>query len=457
MSSNEVRRKLALTSPLWHKPGFLKLWAGQSVSLMGSAVTGLALPLTAIYVLHVNAGQIGVLKTLQWLPYIVISLFVGAWSDRHRRRPVMIAVNLGEALVLGVIVALAKLGALSLPILFVAVFITGSLTVFFDVSYTGYIPTLVGKDDLLGANSRLQSSSAVAQISGPAIAGLLIQLVTAPLALLADAISFVVSVASLLWIREREAAPERPTTKIGVISQIKAGLVVVVKDPVLRALVVTSALFNLFAQWINVLFLIFAVRTLGMSAGVIGAIASGAAVGALLGSLSAGMLSRVFGVGRAYMASVAGECLVLLAVPFVPSHHVAFAAIVMALAFAVNGAGSAISSIGSNAIRQAVTPQHLIGRMTATNRFISYGVIAIGALVGGFAGQWFGLRPGMLIGAIGIQLTTIWVAFSPLPRMVGLTMEPPEPKTDEPLTAELPTAEPPPADTEPARTAQRLS
>jgi MFS family permease len=424
MSTDQARRKLGVTSPLWHKPGFLKLWGGQSISLMGSAVTGLALPLTAIYVLHANAGQIGVLKTLQWLPYILISLFVGAWSDRHKRRPVMLLANFGQAIVLAAIVAFAKLGVLSLAMLFVAVFITGSLTVFFDVSYTAYIPALVGKDDLLGANSRLQSSAAVAQISGPAVAGVLVQLITAPLALAVDAASFIVSVVSLLWIRETETTPKRPAGEAGMLSQIKAGLAVVVREPVLRALVITSACYNLFTQWINVLFLLFAVHELGMSAGVIGAIASGAAIGGLLGSLSAGIISRKAGVGRTFMGCVIGECGVLLAVPFVPSHHVAFAAVVMAIAFAVSGAGSAISSIAGISIRQAVTPQHLIGRMTATYRFVSFGVVAIGALAGGFAGQWLGLRTGMLVGAIGIQATIVWVALSPLPRLKDLTPEP---------------------------------
>jgi MFS family permease len=424
MSTTQVGRTLRVTSPLWHKPGFLKLWAGQSVSLMGSAVTGLALPLTAIYVLHVNAGQIGVLKTLQWLPYILISLFVGAWSDRHRRKPVMILASLGQAIVLAAIVAFAKLGILSLGMLFVAVFITGSLTVFFDVSYTAYIPALVGKEDLLGANSRLQSSAAVAQISGPAVAGLLVQLITAPLALVVDAASFIVSVVTLAWIRETESAPKPPASEAGMVSQIKAGLAVVVKEPVLRALVVTSACYNLFTQWINVLFLLFAVRELGMSAGVIGAIASGAAIGGLAGSLSAGIISRKAGVGRTFMGCVIGECGVLMAVPFVPSHHIAFAAVVMAIAFAVSGAGSAISSIAGISIRQAVTPQHLIGRMTATYRFVSFGVVAIGALVGGLTGQWLGLRTGLLVGAIGIQATIVWVAFSPLPRLRDLAPEP---------------------------------
>lgn len=424
MASTDGGRKLRVTSPLWRKQGFLKLWAGQSVSLMGSAVTGLALPLTAIYVLHVNASQIGVLKTLQWLPYILISLFVGAWSDRHRRRPVMILANFGQAIVLAAIVTFAKLGILSLGILFVAVFITGSLTVFFDVSYTAYIPALVGKEDLLGANSRLQSSAAVAQISGPGIAGLLVQWITAPLALVVDAASFIFSVVSLLWIRETEATPERPAGETGMISQIKAGLAVVAKEPVLRALVVTSACYNFFTQWITVLFLLFAVHTLGMSAGVIGAISSGAAIGGLTGSLTAGIVSRKVGVGRTFMGCVIAECGVLLVIPFVPAHRLLVAAVMMTVAFAVSGAGSAISSIAGISIRQAVTPQHLIGRMTATYRFVSFGVVAIGALVGGFTGQWLGVRPGILAGAIGIQVTILWVALSPLPRLRDLSPTP---------------------------------
>jgi MFS family permease len=412
------------TSPLWREPSFLKLWAGQSVSLTGSAVTSLALPLTAIYALHAGAEQVGLMKTLLWLPYVLISLHAGAWSDRRRRRPVMIAANIGQATVLAGIVVLAIEHLLTLPVLFVAVFLAGSLTVFFDVSYSAYIPALIGRDLLIPANSRIQASASVAQIGGPGLGGLLVQLVTAPVALLADAISFIVSALSLLWIRDREPAPAPRPGEAGTLAQIRTGLAVVLKDPLLRALVGTSAFFNLFAQWMSVLLLLFAVHVLGLSPGVIGLVAGSAAVGALIGSLQAGKASRRLGVGPAVLACVAVECVVMFAIPFAPAGHPVVAALMLTAALAVSGLGSAMSSIIGTSIRQTVTPQHLIGRMTATYRFVSFGVIALGALCGGTAGQLLGLRTGLLVGVIGLQSTIVWVALSALPRVRELPTAP---------------------------------
>lgn len=414
-------------SPLWHKPDFVKLWAGQSVSLMGSSVTTLAIPLTAIYTLHADAAQIGILKTLQWLPYLLISLWAGAWSDRHRRRPLMIAANLGQALMLATIVALALGHLLTLPILLVAVFITGTMTVFFDLSYSAYVPAIVGRDLLVPANSRLQASASVAQIAGPGLGGLLVELVTAPVALVADAVSFVASVASLLWIRNREPAPVPRPEDAGVLSQVRMGLRVVFRDPLLRALVGTSAFFNLFSQWMAALLILFAVHDLGMHAGTIGLMSGGAAVGALAGSFLAGPTSRRFGIGIAVMGSVVGECVVILAIPFAPAGHPALAALLIGAVLAASGLGSALSSIVGTSVRQAVTPQHLIGRMTATYRFVSFGVIALGSLCGGIAGQLLGLRAGLLVAAIGIQSTIVWMALSALPRVRRLP-EPPPPE-----------------------------
>jgi MFS family permease len=414
----------AVRSPLWHKPDFLKLWAGQSVSLMGSSVTSLAIPLTAIYTLHAGAEQIGVLKTLQWLPYLLVSLLVGAWSDRHRRRRVMIGVNVAQALVMGTIVTLGVTRLLTLPILYVAVFAAGTLTVFFDLSYSAYVPAVAGRDLLVPANSRLQASASVAQIAGPGLGGLLVELVTAPVALIADAASFVFSAASLLWIRDREPAPRPHPGEAGVLSQVRIGLVVVLKNPLLRALVGTSAFFNLFSQWMAVLLILFAVRDLGLHPGTIGLVTGSAAVGALAGSFLAGPASRRFGIGVSVMGSVVGECVVLLAVPFAPASHPALAAVLIAAVLAASGLGSALSSIVGTSVRQAVTPQHLIGRMTATYRFVSFGVIALGALCGGFFGQWLGLRGGLLVGAIGMQSTIVWMALSALPRVHDLPAPP---------------------------------
>lgn len=404
-------------SPLWYRPGYLKLWAGQSVSLLGSSVTTLALPLTAILTLHADAAQIGVMKSLQWLPWIFVSLWVGAWSDRRRRRPIMVGADIGQVIILGSIVGLALGHMLSLPFLFVAVFALGVMTVCFNLSYSAYVPFIAGRDLLVPANSRLQASASVASIAGPGIGGLLVELLTAPVALIVDAASFVVSAASLLWISETEPAPVRPPERMGVAAQIRVGLSLVFKDPLLRALVGTSGFFNLFIQWMSALLVLFMVHDLHLPAGVIGLMVTCQSVGALTGSFLSGVVSRRFGIGRTIMGAVLCECLVMLAAPLAPAGHPALAAATIGAVLFVNGMGSTTSGIIGTSVRQAVTPQHMIGRMTAAFQFVGFGVVALGALGGGFVGQLLGLRAGVLIGAIGIQGTIVWMGMSALPRI----------------------------------------
>ena len=424
-TSEAVGRRGLMRSPIWAQRSFLKLWAGQSVSLVGSAVTTLALPLTAIYTLHASAAQLGLMRTMQWLPYILFSLHLGAWTDRRKRKPMMIGANLGQAIMLTGIVTLALTHVLTLPMLTVAVFVIGGLTVAFDLSYNAYLPSLVDKELLIQANSRLQTSASVAVIGGPGLGGLLVQLLTAPVALLVDAASFVVSVLSLLWIKQPESAPAKAEDSPGVTAQIKTGLAVVLGDPLLRALVGTSAFFNLFAQWISVLIVLFAVRVLHLPAGVIGLMVGTPAVGALIGSVLASRVSERLGIGPTVMSCVVFECVVLIAIPFAPASHPLIAAVVIAVALAASGVGSALSSIVGISVRQAVTPPNLYGRMTATYRFVSFGVIALGSLFGGLAGQALGLRAGLLYGAIGLQSTIIWMALSKLPRIRALPSSPP--------------------------------
>jgi MFS family permease len=427
MQKAETPPEAAEPRPLSRQPNFLKLWSGQSISTLGSEITDLALPLVAIYTLHAGAAAIGLVNTARWLPFLLISLWVGAWTDRHKRRKLLIRVDLGRAVVMGSIVVMGLTHVLSVPLLVLAVFIFGVLTVLFDVSYYSYVPAIVPPSDLLPANARLQASASVAQVGGPGLGGLLVQLVGAPLTLLADAISFLVSAASLTWIRAREPEPEPPVRGENIVRQIRAGIAVVLHDRLLRALVGTSAIYNAFSQWIVTLFALFAVRDLGMTAGMIGLVVSVAAVGALAGSLVTSFAIKRMGVGSAMIWSVAVECASLFALPFAPAGDRTVSFLILAGAFGVNGIGVALSSVVAISIRQTVTPRDMLGRMNATYRFVSYGVIALGALGGGLAGQVWGPRTGMLIGCVGLLGTIAWVALGPLPRLKELPTAPPTP------------------------------
>lgn len=413
--------------PLRRHPSFLKLWIGQSVSLLGSSVTTLALPLTAIYTLHADAEQVGLLKAVLWLPYLLIALWAGAWCDRHRRRRIMIVANAGQALAIGSIAVFALTGVLTLPLLYVAVFIAGCLAVFFDLSYNAFVPSIVTREQLVPANSRLQSSASVAQIGGPGLAGLLTEIFTAPVALLADAASFVVSALMLSWIRDSEPPAPRPVASgAGVWSQIRAGLAIVLRNPLLRALMGNASTFNMFSQWMSALLVLFEVHDLGLRPGIIGLVAGTAAFGALAGAALAGTVTRSLGIGGALLAAVVAGPAGWLAVPFAPAGHPVLAAVILATGLAVSNCGTSLSSVVAISVRQAVTPRDAIGRMTATYKSMTYGLITVGAASGGLTGQALGLRAAMLTGAVGLLASITWIVFSPFPRLREL----PAPATD---------------------------
>ena len=401
------------TRPLRAYPDFLKLWGGQSISLFGSQITEVALPLTAVLLLDANAAQMGILGTARWLPFLLFTLWVGALADRVRRLPLLIGTDVGRALAMGTIAALAIGGWLDFSVLVVLVFLFGAMTVVFDVAYYSFVPCVVPKAQLVGANSRLQASTSLAQVGGPGIGGLLVQVLTAPYALLADAISFVVSTLSLLWIRTEEPKPEPDPEQRGSLARIREGLSITYRNPFLRALAAVAGFYNLFEQWILTLFVLYAVRELGMSAGSIGLVISAAAVGALVGSIAAVPAGRWLGVGPSVLVAVVIESAVMLVVPLAPADS-ALTFPLLAIAFALNGMGTASSSVMAITIRQLVTPERLLGRMNASYRFVSYGAIPLGALLGGAAGHALGLRVGLIAGAVLLMTTAVWVLFSPL-------------------------------------------
>jgi predicted MFS family arabinose efflux permease len=293
------------------------------------------------------------------------------------------------------------------------------MTVVFEVSYYSFVPCVVPRDQLVIANSRLQASNSIAQVGGPSLGGILVQLLTAPYALLADAISFVVSALSLISIRTREAKPEPEPAAGGTLSRIREGLAITYRNAYLRALAGVAGFYNLFEQWILTLFVLYAVRQLGLSAGSIGVVLSSGAVGALLGSVGAVPAGRRLGVGRAVLWAVLLECAVMLVVPVTPAHSMLTFPLLV-VAFGLNGLGMALSSVIAVTVRQIVTPDRLLGRMNASYRFVSYGAIPLGALLGGTAGQVLGVRTGLAVGCVALLSTVVWILLSPLPGLQKL-------------------------------------
>jgi MFS family permease len=401
----------------------MRLWIGETVSLIGSEISELALPLTAILVLRADAADLGLLAAARFAPFLLFTLPIGALADRRRRRPMLIAANVGRAVTIASIPVLLAFGALAMPTLYIAAFVVGSLTVLFDVTYVSYVPTVVGREQLIQANSRLQASASAAAIGGPGLGGLLIQIVTAPAALVLDVLSYAVSALNLLFIRSREEEPARDPAARSVVAEVREGFRRLLGHGSLRALAGVAGAYNLFSQWISVLFVLFAVEELGLSAGLIGAVLASGAAGALIGAALAGSAARRLGLGPAIVVAVTVECLAMLPLGFV-SGPTPVVLVVLVAIHVVNGCFVTMSSVHALAYRQAVAPARLLGRITAGYRFISYGAIPIGALLGGVAGEWLGLRGGLILGTVGLLAAAAFVLLSPLRGVRGLPASP---------------------------------
>jgi MFS family permease len=399
---------------LWRHPQFVKLWAGETISQFGTQISQLAIPLTAALVLNATPLQMGLLGAFEFAPFLLLSLFAGVWVDRLRRRPVLIIADVGRAILLGSIPAAALLGVLHIEQLYVVGLLTGVLTVFFDVAYQSYLPALVSREHLIEGNSKLQASVAVAQIAGPGAAGVLVQLITAPLAVLADAASFVASAMFLLLIRAPEPVPEHHAKGTSSIwAELREGLAVVLGNPLLRSIAGCTATSNLFGNAMMAVYVLYATRQLGIEPALLGIIFAAGGPGALLGSLLAGRVADRFGFGSTIVGSIVIGALANLLVPLASGPLTVVAGMLMLAAF-IAGLCNPVYNINQVSLRQAITPDRLQGRMNASVRFIVWGTIPIGAVLGGALGQAIGLWPTLLSMALCSLLAPLWVVFSPV-------------------------------------------
>lgn len=400
---------------LWRHGDFLKLWSGQTVSLLGSSVTNIALPLVALGVLQATVFQMGVLSALAYVPYVAFGLFAGVWVDRLPRRSVLIAANLARALFLIVIPVGAVAGVLRIEVLYAVALAFGIATVFFEFAYQAYLPTLVPAETLVDGNSKLAQSQSVARIVGPSLAGVLIELVTAPLAIIVDAVSYLVSAASLLLIRQREpaqaAARRRP-----VLHEVREGLSFVFRHPVIRVLAINSGLSNFSGSIVSAVYFVYLARELALSPALIGIVLAAGGPGALLASATAGPVAERMGVGPAMLAGqlfMVGTNALLASAVLVP----AAAFPLLLLASFVLGAGATYYNVTLFSMRQALTPAELRGRTVASVRLVTVGTMPVGALVGGFLGETIGISATILIAFAVAVVALLPVLLSEVPRL----------------------------------------
>jgi MFS family permease len=394
------------------RAGFRNLWLATSVSQVGTQVSELAIPFIAITTLRATPFEVGVLNAVQFLPILLLSLVVGVWVDRLRRRPVLIASDLARALVLFSIPVAGLLHLLSLAQVYLVAFLVGSLTVLFDVAYQSYLPALVADDRLITANSRLQVSEQGASVIGPALAGSLISLITAPIAVAVDAASYLASAGFLLGIRRPEPEPSPPEAETGIFREIAAGLTFVLQQSMLRAMAITAGLIQLFGRMVFAVLLLYLVRQVGLTAAAVGAVFSIGSAGFVVGALIAGRVGRAFGVGRA----IVGAAVLASASPLLYAVGPrGLAGGFVAAGFFLYGVAAVVWTVNNLSLRQAVTPRSLLGRTNASMRLIGWGAIPIGSVLGGILGGAIGLRQTIVLAALGSLLAALPLVLSPLP------------------------------------------
>ncbi len=382
---------------LWKHPDFLRLWTGETISLLGTQVTLLALPTLAILLLHADPFSVGVLVSLQWLAFLFLGPVAGVLVDRLPRRRIMIIADLGRLVALGSIPLAFALFARTLFQLYVVAGVVSILTVFFDVAYQAYLPALIDRPALLEGNAKLTVGEGAAQIGGPALGGLLIQWIGAATAITADACSYLASALLLVSIRKQD--PQLPADahgrKSSIFTEVREGATMVFQHPLLRTIALANTIQSLGASVAEAVILIFAYRSLHLSPGLVGIAIAVGSIGDLLGTVVVSRATRKLGVGPTLgLSSLLGACSYLL----IPLGLFGFPAAAIAVWRLLYGLHISTYNINQVSLRQMITPDRFQGRMNATIRTTSYGVLGIGPLIGGLLGTSVGLVPTILLG-----------------------------------------------------------
>lgn len=396
--------------PLRHDPDFVRLWVGQSVSQIGSQVGAGALGLVAILVLHANAAQVGLMGSASGVAALASSLLAGPLVDRARRRPLLIASDLGRFVLLASVGAAAVLGGLNFAVLLVVAALVAALSSLFDVAYPSYLPSLVGRERLVEGNSRLSASNSFAEIAGQPVGGGLVQFFGAPIAVLIDAVSFLASVVSLGLIRKSEPLPNAPESGLNAFSSVVGGTRFLFRHDLLRPLTVGMIVWNLGGGVIGSLYALYGLRTLGLTPFTLGVTIG---VGGVLSLVGAGLVeraNRAVGVGAALAWAGVIEAAFAWLIPLAGGPL----AWPMMIAAQIGDVFGAISMINQSSLQQSLVPDGWLGRVNSSAQFLTRMAGALGAVLGGAVGELFGLRAAMILGVLTVFLANLWIARSPI-------------------------------------------
>jgi MFS family permease len=402
---------------LWRHQDFLKLWSARTVSIFGAELAGLAYPLTAILILQATTFQMGMLQAVRSAAATLVGVFAGVIVDRVSRKPLLITTDLGRALLALTITLTAVSGILTIEQLYVIQFLSGALTIISDVSGMAFLPSLLEKEQLVEGNSKLGTTESVSLIAGPSLSGALIQALTAPLAILVDAVSFVISAVFVWRIRAPEVLVKKERRSIW--AEIGEGLRFVYTDSILRPLAESIALYFLFRQIVLALFILYAVRDLHLKPFLLGIIFSALGFGFLLGALIVKSLTKRFGIGQTMIGANLINIIALALVPLA-SGSTTLVTLLLAASHFLHAFAVQINGINLMSVRQAMTPDYLQGRMNASFRFVNMAMMMFGSLLAGILGEIIGLRATLAIGVCGMILPFLRLLFSPVRELVGI-------------------------------------
>lgn len=409
------------------RPGVLRnrdfrlLWAGETTSKFGSAITGIALPLVAVTVLHASALSMGVLTAFAWLPWLLFGLPAGAWVDRWPRRTVMIVCNAGALVLLASIPLVYRLGLLSIGYLLFVALVSGIGAVFFQPAYGAYIPSLVEDEDLGAANAKLDGSAQVAFMGGSGVGGVIAQVFGAVGGIFVDALTYVVAVVCLVSIRHREPVQESTSERTTIRADIATGIRYLVRDPYLRIIALCAGVENLLLSGALALLVVFLIRVVGVSAGFVGVLMIADSLGGLAGALIATRFSKWLGTGRALLV------LSIVTAPFgllIPLTSTGPGLLYFAVGMSVPAAGMVACGIISATFRQRYCPPDLQGRVSTTAMVIVFGSMPIGALLGGILGSTLGITAGLWIMLGGLAAAKFLRLIGPIKRNRDLPVSP---------------------------------
>ncbi|GAB2601878.1 MFS transporter [Paractinoplanes abujensis] len=402
----------------WSNQNFRRLWRGSAASTLGSEVAEIALPLFALVTLSASAAEASTLRVAQFLPFLLATLPVGLLVDRfeHSRLRLMIGADLGRALLIALLPVAAWTGTAGMPMLYVVVFAAATLTVVFQVADFALLPKIVTEGQLVEANGKLAATQSAAEIGGRGVGALLIQALSAPVALLLNAVGYLISANSLSRIRLPRPHEDQPADRAPARPGLVRGITFTLCHRFVRPLLGEAATFNLFNEILMLGLLLYAVRTAHLSPLAIGAIFTAGGLGSFAGAWFGARFTARFGYGRVLLVTLAAGNSAPLGVLLADRSGSGLLALLCAI-FVVMGAGIGIANVHAVSLRQAATPTELRGQVNAAYRLVSWGAIPLGAAAGGIIATQAGPFTAMATGAAGVAAATLWVAFSAVPTL----------------------------------------